>query len=327
MKTGLGRARAAAAAALLGSSACAPGTWLCRAPAAPAERARSARQRGLLNPLIDLAPDADLADLKPFEHKVARLIDQRLGDGRAIQISVFWQDLDNGQTFNIAAGEKFVPASLLKVPIMIAVLKKAEAEPGLLERRLVYAPNERVLSFQFRPDAPPLERGREYSVDELLRAMVADSDNGAALILLDLAGPDAMDRVYRDFGITIPDFRGPMDSVTVREYAALFRTLYNAAYLDRAMSARALGYLARSRFAGGLVAGAPAGWTVAHKYGERELGDVRQLHDCGIVYQPQEPYVLCVMTRGKDYESLVEVIASIARLVSSEVDAQAGRPR
>ncbi len=66
---------------------------------------------------------------------------------------------------------------------------------------------------------------------------------------------------------------------------------------------------------------------VAHKFGERSFLDkkTKQLHDCGIVYHPAKPYVLCVMTRGDDFDKLSAVLRSVSALVYQEVDAQQKR--
>jgi hypothetical protein len=87
------------------------------------------------------------------------------------------------------------------------------------------------------------------------------------------------------------------------------------------MSERALGLLSRVVFADGIVRGVPNQYAVAHKYGIRETGssNERQLHDCGIVYYPEHPYLLCVMSRGTNFDKLSETIQAISEVVFSEV--------
>jgi hypothetical protein len=40
----------------------------------------------------------------------------------------------------------------------------------------------------------------------------------------------------------------------------------------------------------------------------------RELHDCGIVYLPDNPYLLCVMTKGNDFAKMEKIIEEISRL-------------
>ena len=39
-----------------------------------------------------------------------------------------------------------------------------------------------------------------------------------------------------------------------------------------------------------------------------------ELHDCGIVYYPEHPYFLCVMTRGGDRPKLAAAIADVSKV-------------
>ena len=80
--------------------------------------------------------------------------------------------------------------------------------------------------------------------------------------------------------------------------------------------------LASADFKRGLVAGVPEDIKVAHKFGERETSEGKQLHDCGIVYYPNRPYLLCVMTEGADLENLISVVGGVSRLVFDEIDNQ-----
>lgn len=86
------------------------------------------------------------------------------------------------------------------------------------------------------------------------------------------------------------------------------------------MSERALNLLSRVEFNEGISKGLPSNTIFAHKFGERELANgVSQLHDCGIVYYPGHPYVICVMTRGSDFKTLSDTIAEISRITFSEI--------
>ena len=173
-----------------------------------------------------------------------------------------------------------------------------------------------------------LARGQVYTVDELLRRAATYSDNAAVGLLNRIVSPEYLARVYREFEIPDPPPDQPgARTITPRGYGRFFRVLYNASYLDRSFSARALGYFAKSDFHDGLEAGVPPGTTIAHKFGIYSIpGRTRtaQLHDCGIVYRPGRPYFLCVMTEGRDADALAAVIREISRGVFLAVDSQSG---
>ena len=111
--------------------------------------------------------------------------------------------------------------------------------------------------------------------------------------------------------------------MSVQTYESFFRILYNASYITREAYQWALDVLSKSEFKTGLVAGVPPEIKVSHKFGEKaESEDAVQLHDCGIVYYPRHPYLLCVMSKGPNFELLDDVIANISQLTFAEVDHQ-----
>ena len=95
--------------------------------------------------------------------------------------------------------------------------------------------------------------------------------------------------------------------------AKLFRILYNGTYLEKENSELALRLLATCDYNKGIVAGFDMPMTVAHKFGERVIGNTAQLHEFGIVYAGNQPYLLGVMTSGSNLDELSVVIREISR--------------
>jgi beta-lactamase class A len=125
----------------------------------------------------------------------------------------------------------------------------------------------------------------------------------------------------------MPDIYNPNNSMSVKDYAAFFRIIYNSSYLERNMSEKALSLLSSVDYKEGLIAGVPSNLVVSHKFGERQAidkngGTTNQLHDCGIVYYPGHPYLLCVMTKGEKFEELSKIIAKISDIVYREIDSR-----
>jgi beta-lactamase class A len=81
------------------------------------------------------------------------------------------------------------------------------------------------------------------------------------------------------------------------------------------MSEKALKLLTQTKYKDALYAGVPQHIEVAHKFGERQFlpSQEKQLHDCGIVYHPQNPYLLCIMSRGQDFKKLSNIIKNISK--------------
>jgi beta-lactamase class A len=133
-----------------------------------------------------------------------------------------------------------------------------------------------------------------------------------------------MDRLLDELNVSNDPDRDE-DYISVQAYAGFYRILYNASYLSKEMSERALIYLSYEDFKEGILAGIPKGLPVASKFGERALGpnyEIKQLHEFGIVYYPGRPYLIGIMTRGRDFDKLKTVLRDISRLIYEEIDRQ-----
>ncbi len=280
-----------------------------------------------INPLLECEPARDPIgkELAPFQYKVQELIDDVKKRDWATHVSVYFREMNNGLAFSIEGQEKFTPASLLKVPLLIAYLKGSESNPSLLKATVKFDGLPDMNAAQTIKPALPMERGKAYSVEDLLFRAIAYSDNNAYFLLYANMNSTILHRVYSDLGLEVPKVRNREDYMSVVEYASFFRMLYNASYLNKETSEKALAILSEVDFKQGLVAGVAPGTVVAHKFGEKMYGpsgEVKQMHDCGIVYYPRHPYLLCVMSRGRSFEYLDDTIREISSLVYSEVDRQ-----
>lgn len=250
---------------------------------------------------------------------------QQNSEGKSKLIAIYFRDLNRGPTFGINERENFAPASLLKVPLLMTVLNLAEENPVLLEKKASYS--KLVTTQEQTTYVPPLEKNTPYRIRELLERMIMHSDNASYWLLEDFLSTEYPTRfvvsdTLKELGILSPRTVDE-NTITVKEYASLFRQLYNATYLSPDMSEYALGLLSKSTFKAGLVAGVPQDIKVAHKFGEKGLSDgEKQLHDCGIVYYPGNPYLICVMTKGKDFTELSSIIKAISMKVYEEIDSR-----
>jgi beta-lactamase class A len=301
--------------------------WLFRSVWADSQGAASAEeevhegQREFINPLLECGDaGAVIGRLKSrFEDIVQKKVDEIIKSGKAEHISVYYRDLNSGPSFGIEEKEFFSPASLLKVPILIGWLKEAEKNPAILEKKIKYdGENYNANKNETIHGAAEVEYGKTYTAEELLNLMIVYSDNNAVL-LLGNSGWSFSGKIYDALRLPKPDFSGGDYQLTVKDYSSFFRILYNASYLNQDMSNKALELLASVDFRRGLSAGVPENIVVAHKFGERTAPEGKQLHDCGIVYYPNRPYLLCVMTKGADFDTLVSVVSGVSRLVFDEV--------
>lgn len=277
------------------------------------------------SPLLDVElPEGVSINREPlsFKYKLTKYVKSRTDGVNIRSISVYFRDLNDGPWFGVNEDKEFNPASMMKVPVMIAWLKRAEKNSNVLKQTFLYDGAIDMSTVQRHKPRLTLVAGRRYPVETLLEYMMSYSDNNATALLYNnmtaeelnnvLVGMDASNRVDNE-----------NNSIAVHGYSGFFRILYNASFLNREMSEKALQLLSKEDFPQGISAGVPKGVAVAAKFGEFESGtngEEKQLHEFGIVYHPQGAYILGVMTMGNSFELQAEIIRNISALIYHEVD-------
>lgn len=273
-----------------------------------------------ISPLLDCGYPSDKTPIE-LRAVMDRRIAAELESGNISHASVYFRDLNNGPWVGINSRELFSPASLMKVPVMIAYLRWAMVEPEILDKEIVATKSVETISQNIAPETK-LEPGEAYRVDYLLNLLITESNNAALTLLSELIPLGYLDETYKRLGISLEGLSGNPtgNTTTVVEYATFFRVLYNASFLSNDMSEKALTMLTQTKFNAGLRAGVPGSIPVAHKFGERRFTETNelQLHDCGIVYAPEKPYLLCIMTRGTEFEAMANTIRDISADVYEE---------
>jgi len=241
-------------------------------------------------------------------------------------VSLYFRDLVNGPILGINEQEEFSPASLLKLPLLITYLRLAEENKDLLKTK-IFATGKTNLTPNFQP-SKVIDATKPHSIEELLDRLIVYSDNVAydwliAYLKKKFPSNNPLLETNQELGILEPK-NTLEDTITVRSYGSIFRNLYYGTYISEASSEQALGLLARSEFDLGIVAGVPKDMKVANKFGERAVleSNLKQLHDCGIIYYPNNPYLLCIMTKGEDFEKLAKVISDLSKMVYEEFDSR-----
>lgn len=275
------------------------------------------------NPLLecDIALGAIDAPKVRFERDLKAKVAEIRARPEITELAVYYRDLNNGPSFGIYQDQEFFPASLLKTPLMMAFLKHAESRPGFLEQEVTYRKSQgpSYATQNIKPEVALVD-GEKYTIEQLLEHLIKYSDNDALLSLYPLLPGREYQELFERLGLSKISLENAQTTLSVVEYSTFFRVLYNASFLNQEMSEKALGLLAQSTYMDGLRAGVPDAIPVAHKFGERDLGDgFYQLHDCGIVYEPNKQYLLCVMSRGKNQKDLANVIKEVSKFAYEKV--------
>ena len=229
-----------------------------------------------------------------LEERVARKVGKFAGVA-----GVAVKDLAGGQTLSINGDEVFPTASTIKIHVLTQLL--ARAERGELDindtmriTREMHVPGSGVLA--------SMERDVELSILDVAVLMIIVSDNTATNLCIDMAGIEGTNALLRDLGLTKTMLRRKM-----QDKAAVARNDENVstpaecvAMLEHLQAGRPSPWVAeqclsiiKKSKASPLSQVIPTGVPLANKPG----GMDRVRCDAGIVYLPNRPYAIAVMTK------------------------------
>ncbi len=215
--------------------------------------------------------------------------------------AVFFEYLPTGVTIGINEKNVFPPASLVKVPLAMAFYNGVE-DRGINENKIITIQNK-DLDNKF---GTLWEKGPGYkiSLKDVVKIMLQESDNTAYNIMAN----NIEDRDFADIynGLDLEyDEKGKF-IITAKGYSSILASLYFSAILNYAHSNMLLDYLAHTNFNDQLVAGIPKNIKVSHKIGANDALGIYQ--DCGIVYLPKRPYILCMISSSSHEEATQRMV-------------------
>lgn len=206
----------------------------------------------------------------------------------------YFEYLPTGISIGVNEKTEFTLASLLKVPYAIAYYAQLE-QSGLNIQQMATIQQSDIdnrFGALWQRGA-----GAQLSFDELIRIMLVESDDTAVNVLSRYIDPSVYRSVYDGLDIELPDGELRPTQLTAKSYSSILKALYFSSIINKEHSEYILSLLTQTAFNDKLVAGVPAGIPVAHKIG---VIDTQLYHDCGIVYEPQRPYLLCMLSQSDE---------------------------
>lgn len=234
--------------------------------------------------------------------------------------AVYAKDLRTGELFERNAGETFLAASVIKVPVLVECF--AQMREGRLSKGRM---------FTVRPEdkVPPcgvltlMHDGLAVTLEDLYTLMITVSDNTATNMLIDTVGICAVNARMRSLGLTGTVLRrrlfdaaasaaGIENTIVPREIGLLLEGMYRGAVVGAGASAEMVRILSGQQLNGKMPVLLPDGVFCAHKTGE----DDGITHDAGILYGKTD--MVCVLcANGVDTGPFDRDIQRIALLLYS----------
>lgn len=251
-----------------------------------------------LNPSVNLVHKNDLlVNFEPLRKRLTEKYEKR----DDYLVSLYFEYLPTGASININRDERIWPASLIKIPVAMAAMKKVERGTWKLSNELVILDEDKDTEFG---DLYKKPTGTTLTIQELLEKSLVDSDNTAHFVLLRNLDSSDLEETYRHLGMDdivehlkkSPEEAETDNRMTAKRYTIFFRSLYNATYLSPEYSQVFFDILERAPKEY-LNKGMPYDTVFVHKTGIR--ADEHVWADSGIVYITHRPYLITVMIQKK----------------------------
>ena len=227
-------------------------------------------------------------------------------------ISIYFEYLPTGSNISMNKDAEFYPASLLKVPVAMAVAKKIEKGNWKWTNELVLMSTDKDDKFGTLYKE---KTNTTHTIEDLIKRSLVDSDNTAHFILVRNLEMEEIEDVYSHIGLD--SFLETNGSLSAKRYSVIVRALYSASYANEDNSQKLLSYLSQSSFYNYIQSGLPQDILFSHKIGVDE--DKKIYLDSGIVYEKDRPYILTVMIKDETEQKAKEIIKDISEKVYNYV--------
>jgi beta-lactamase class A len=286
----------------------------------------------LLPKVSSVSSDGLTVDMQDLRKRLEREIKES-----GAEVGLAFKDLESGESLLIQADVMMHAASLMKVPVMIEVFRRAEQGQFRLDKKIPVK-NEfksivdgSLYSLTVTDDSDDdiyqyIEK--ELSIRKLVHRMITVSSNLATNILIELVDAQNVMRSLEELGVyNMRVLRGVED---IKAYEKDLNNQTDALSMMQVMLSIAEGLacseeaceemveiLSQQKFRAKIPAGIPDGIRVANKTGSITRID----HDAAIVFpEGRRPYVLVVLTRGiNNREEAERLIAGLSKIIFQRV--------
>jgi beta-lactamase class A len=187
--------------------------------------------------------------MEGFMKELKRYLDNKIGE-----YSFYFEEINSGYTYSLNEKIAMPSASCIKIPIAIALLKEVEINSICLEQTLFVSKQDMVPGSGIIHELDE----KEYSLKELLTAMLIQSDNTATNKIIDMLGMEKINSVIKELRLKQTILKRKMMDFNAREkgldnFSSSFdlgrclKILHQASYLNGEHSDFMINILRRSQ--------------------------------------------------------------------------------
>lgn len=181
--------------------------------------------------------------------EIKRYLQTRLGS-----YGFYFEDLKSGYSFGYNENVPMTAAGCMKLPIAVALIKEEELGNVSFLDKIKIEENDKVYGTGIIHEF----NDREYTIFELMVAMLIQSDNTAANKIIDILGFDRINSVIKELKLTetvlnrkTSDERNVNNEVenitSAKDLSLIWKTLYSRTYLNEKNSQMLIDILTRQQ--------------------------------------------------------------------------------
>lgn len=221
----------------------------------------------------------------------------------------YFVDIESGFSFGVNEREIFDGASLVKLPVMVALSYLEENGNLSFDEKYVLKNSDKASGAGVLTNKPA---GTEVTYGEILELMGKRSDNTAFVIAKAKVGKELIDKIMTKAGMQ--DTNIDSREMTPFDVGMFFLNLWKGELVGDKNKEKILDALTNTDFENYLPKGLPESVRIAHKFGTL----THIINDAGVVYA-EKPYILVLMSKGVVEKEANAFIPTFSKLVYEEV--------
>ena len=252
-------------------------------------------------PVINLSRETKETDLKK---EIAEITKDKKGF-----YSYYFKDLKSDRSFGTSQDQIETGASVNKLPIIAALYYLDNQGDIDLDNRVTI--QEEDVQDYGTGSIRYQEMPQTYSLKNLAKLALKNSDNTAAHVISITVGEDKVQELVNSWGMEQTDMVNNI--TTAYDMGLLFQRIYDGKITTAAKTKELLGFMTDTDFEDRLSKSLPNEAKIYHKTGDGE-GFV---HDVGIIETEENVYYLGIMTSdiGENEEETKNTIAEISKKI------------
>lgn len=277
-------------------------------------------------PPPNAAPPVTTGEQKQLQKYFQDYITSR---GLNTSVGLYYKNLAKGYEIKINADQVWNPASTVKAYLVVEAYRQKQLGLINFDQRVVIKDANVVPTELESDDYQPLRAGVRATIRELISAMVTQSDNTAFNTLLGVLDRRNVSATLKKYGLlnttvgeklNLNDAQLALDlqvpgrqpnTTTASDFGLLFDLLYNHKIYG---SEEIITIFKEQKISNMLPSLLPPDTIIAHKTGDFDVYH----HDGGIIYKPDEPYILTVFTSTGNPQAVAQ-LSKIAYYKNSSV--------